>query len=242
MSVNYNARYNSVSEITGPSGWYWINTYLGPVQTYVNQSYSGGGWVLALANRASTNGMTNLTYNDAINTCNIRTGAGSTVVPAGSKLSTLDNYNYWLGLKYWSLLTGRVTSSKVTVVQFVSGTNGTALDNTGAHNKRYRWQFNSFNSNWGDWSMAGAAVVSDETSTGTPGLYTYHAANAYSLTTYDQDHDAYPGNCSTNYNNNPWWYGGCWDGNYFAGGGYGDKPYWSGSGSDFWQYGAVYIK
>jgi hypothetical protein len=34
MSVNYGARYNSVAEITGPSGWYIINTAAGPCHTY----------------------------------------------------------------------------------------------------------------------------------------------------------------------------------------------------------------
>lgn len=239
MGVNYNGRYTSVSDITGPSGWYWINTSQGPVHVYINQSYSGGGWVLALANRAGQGAMSNLTYNDAVNTCNIRTNS-NTVVTAGSKLTTLDNYDYWLGLRYWSTLTGRVTSGKITVVQFVAGTNGTALDNTGAHNKRYRWQFNSFTGTYG---MSGAAALSDETSTGAPGFYSYHATNGFSLTTYDQDQDAYSSNCSTLYGNTPWWYGACWDGHYFPnGGGYANYPNWAGAGSQLYQYGAVYIK
>ena len=240
MATHYSGRYNSVSEIKGPSGWYWINTTLGPVHTYVNQDYDGGGWVLALANRGGTGGMNNLTYNDAVNNCNIRTSSSTTATPIGSKLTTLDNYNVWLGTKYWSTLTGRVTSSKVTVVQFVSTTNGTALNATASHNKRYRWRFDNFNSTYG---MVGATAISDETSTGAPGMYSYHAVNAYSLTTGDVDQDPYGTNCSNMYNNNPFWYGACWSGNYFAGGsGYSDAPYWDSSGSDYWQYGAVYIK
>jgi len=63
------------------------------------------------------------------------------------------------------------------------------------------------------------------------------------LTTYDNDQDAYgSGNCSTFYNNNPWWYGACWSGNYFAGNGYQDAPYWDSSTTDYHQYGAIYIK
>jgi len=243
MSVHYNARYNSVSEIKGPSGWYIINTAAGPCQTYVDQTYDGGGWCLVLANRAFTAGMNNLTYVDATTKSNFRTGGTNngtnTVVPEGSKLSSLADYNVFIAPLFWPMLAGRASSGKVTVVQYVSGTNGTALNATGSHNKRYRWRFDSFNSRWG---FVGATAISDETGTGSPGFYRYHAAESYSLTTYDVDQDAYGGNCSTLYNNNPWWYGACWDGNYFAGGGYQDQANWTGAGSDLYQYGAVYIK
>lgn len=241
MAVFYNPRYNSISDIKGPSGWYWINTSMGPVHTYVNQTYDGGGWVLVLANRQGTGGMKNLTYNDAVSKCVIRSGtsdATNTTVAPGAKLSSLANYNVWIGPAYWSLLAGRATASKVTVVQFVSNTNGTALN--GTHLKRYRWRFDSFNSTY---AMTGATAVSDETATGAPDMYAYHAANSFSLSAFDRDQDTSGSNCSTNYNNNPWWYGSCWSGNYFAGGaGYQDGPYWTGSGSDYYQYGAVYIK
>lgn len=243
MGIHYNGRYNSVSEVRGPSGWYTINTTAGPCQTYIDQSYDGGGWCLVLANRGSTAGMNNLTYVDATTKCNFRTGGtnngSNTTVPEGSKLATLADYNVFIAPVFWPLLAGRATSGKVTVVQFVSGTNGTALNATGSHNKRYRWRFDSFNSRWG---FTGVVAVSDETSTGAPGFYSYHAGNGYSLTTYDVDQDVNGGNCSTYYNNNPWWYGSCWDGNYFAGGGYSDQANWAGAGSQLYQYGAVYIK
>ncbi len=240
MAVNYNGRYNSVSDIKGPSGWYWINTSLGPVHTYVNQEYDGGGWVLVLANRAGQGAMSNLTYNDAVNTCNIRTSS-NTPVSIGSKLVGLSDYDMWLGTKFWSTLSGRVTANKVTVVQFVAGTNGIALNTTGSHNKRYRWRFDNFNSTYG---MVGAAAISDETGTGAPGFYAYHAANGFSLSAFDLDQDIYgPGNCATLYGNTPWWFGACWSGFYFPnGGGYANFPNWAGAGSDLYQYGAVYIK
>lgn len=242
MSVNFGGRYTSVSQITGPSGFYTIWLNYEPITIYVDQSYSGGGWVCVLANRAYTGGMSNLTFHDAVNSNNYRTGGtnnGSNTVVTQPKLSGLANYNIWIGTKFWPLLGYRENSSYITVVQFVSGTNGTALANTGVHNKRYRWQFTGFSSTYG---FTSATSVSDETSTGVPGMYSYHAANGFSLTTYDMDRDAYGANCSALYNNNPWWYGACWDGNYFAGGSYADQPNWAGAGSQLYQYGAVYIK
>lgn len=233
MAVHYNGRYNSVSEIVGPSGWYMINTSLGPVQTYVNQEYDGGGWCLVIANRMSTGGMRNLTYSNAVNSSNFTTN-GADYISLGTKLSGLSNYNVWIGTKFWSLLAGRVTSGKITVVQYVASSFGVGLN--GSHAKRYRWRFDSFSATY---AFNSPTAISDETSTGSPGLYNYHASNGYSLSTFDQDQDVYGSNCSAAYGNNPWWYGACWSGSYF---GYDNGPYWQSSGADNHQYGAIYIK
>lgn len=245
MAVYYNGHYTSVSQVRGPSGFYNIDI-LGDGNkkfVYVNQDYDGGGWVCVLANRANTGGMKNLTYSNAVNSVNYRSGTSDATNavsdPRSGSRSLADN-NIWVGTQYWSTLAGRVTSGKVTVVQFVSTTNGTALN--GTHTKRYRWRFDGFNGTYG---MSGATGISDETATGAPGFYSYHAGNGFNLTTFDNDQDAYGGlNCSSFYSNNPWWYGACWDGNYFGGygSGYQDAPYWVSSGSDYHQYGAVYIK
>jgi hypothetical protein len=243
MAVFYGGRYNSIAEIQGPSGFYNIVIDGFNVPVYIDQSYSGGGWAMVLANRRNTAGMNNLTYYNAVNSCNYRTGGTTngtnTVVSATSKLSGLENYNAWVGTRFWSRLAGRATANKVTVVQFVSATVGTTLANTGAHTKRYRWQFDRFGGNYG---FIGAAAVSDETGTGVPGFYASHAAAGSALTTFDRDQDSYGSNCSTLYNNNPFWYGACWSGNWFAGGGYADAPHWVSSGADNHNYGAVYIK
>ena len=230
--------------VKGPSGWYMIQTPYGPCHTYVNQDYDGGGWCLVLANRINTAGMNNLTYVDATTKCNFRTGGtangSNTTVEAGSKLAALSNYNVWIAPCFWPALGYRADSSNITVVQFVSSTIGTGLNNTATHTKRYRWRFSNFNTRW---AFQGVAAVSDETSTGAPGFYSYHAVNGYSLTTYDVDQDVNGGNCATYYNNNPFWYGSCWSGNWFGGGGgYADAPFWDSSGGDYHNYGAVYIK
>ena len=243
MGLQYGPRYNKVSEITGPSGFYSIKLGSEYAVVYVDQEYDGGGWICVMANRINTGGMTNLTYANAVNTCNYRTGGSANtpgpVVDPATPLSGLSNYNIWIGTKYWELLGKRINSSYVTVVNFVASTSGTLLGDTGDHDKRYRWRFNSFNATYG---FTGAAAISDETSTGSPGMYSYHAANAFGLTTYDNDQDVNGGNCATYYNNNPFWYGSCWDGNWFGGTPYVDGPYWVGSGGDYYNYGAVYIK
>lgn len=244
MAVHYNSRidYRDIGEMKSGSGWYAVAFGGETIPLYINQDYDGGGWVLVLANRIGTGGMKNLTYNDAINAANYRRGTSDatnvTCLPnSASPGIALSNYNVWIGLKYWRLLTGRQVANKMTVVQFVSPTLGAALSAT--HTKRYRWQSDFFGPTFG---FTNVAAVADETSTGSPGLYNYHAVNGFSLTTFDKDMDTYGTNCATLYNNNPWWYGNCWSGNYFAGGGYSDQPYWDSSGGDVHNYGAVYIK
>jgi hypothetical protein len=234
--------YSSAFDITGPSGFYAINTPVGPVVSYVDQDYDGGGWVQVLSNTAYTGGMNNLNYFDAVNTCNYRNPGtnNGTNTPRGPRgLTGVSGYNSWIGLKYWQYLAGRVTSGKVMVVQFVS-TSPVALGSTGSQTKRYRWRFDNFGSNYG---FVGATEISDETGTGTPGFYSYHAANGFNLATVDVPNgNGTSCGCGTYYNNNPFWYGCCWSGNYFGGGGYADAPYWDGSTADYHNYGAVYIK
>lgn len=236
MSVR-SGYYTSVDQIKGPSGWYKIDI-LGDGDGqlfYVDQSYDGGGWVCVLANRRNTQGMRNLTYDKATNYVNYR--SNSQDVNIDPKTTTLANTNIWVGTRYWEALGGRENPGYTTVVQFVAGTNGTAL--SGSHTKRYRWRFGSFSSTY---AFQSVAALSDETGTGAPGFYSGHASPGYSLTTYDNDQDIYGSNCSHLYSNSPWWYSDCWSGNYFAGGGYVDGPYWVSSTSDYHQYGAVYIR
>ena len=238
MAMHFGARYTSVSQITGPSGFYNIKLGNDNVVVFVDQEYDGGGWVCVMANRQNTGGMNNLTYYNAINTCNYRSTSSTTPAPLYEVASAgLGNYNIWIGTKYWEALGKRHDTNNVTVVQFVAPTNGTAL--SGVHTKRYRWRFSNFTPTF---AFSGVAAVSDETSTGSPGFYNNHAAGGYNLSTYDNDQDTNGGSCSSYYNNNPWWYESCWSGNYFAGSGYADAPYWVGSGGDYHQYGAVYIK
>ena len=239
----FSGHYTSVDQITGPSGFYNIYTSEGPVCVYVDQEYDGGGWAMVLANRGGTAGMNNLKYDDAINKSNYRidpsgddtTNTTHGVNPALTRLG-LSDVNTWIGLKFWEGLSNRKTPGKITIVQFVAPSIR-YLSETDAHTKRSEWTFTSWSSTY---AMQGKAFVSNHKGGSTPGFYSYHAG--YPLTTYDNDQDSNGGNCSTYYNNNPWWYGSCWSGNYFAGGGYADKPYWTSSGADNHLYGAVYIK
>ncbi len=205
------------------TGFYWINPGgQGPIKLWCDMSYSGGGWALVMCNRAGTGGMPNIPYSLAVNSMNVRR----------AYTSDLD-FNLFVGVKYW-------VSLGLNIAQFCS--NGVSrLGDTSFHTKRYRWSYTGMSATYG---FQGAAGVSDETSTGAPGFFTYHAANGFSLTSYDNDQDVYGSNCATLYGNHPFWFGACWSGNMWGStaGGYADAPYWDGSGGDYHNYMAVYLK
>lgn len=241
--------YTHIENIT-TSGWYSIKTPAGHCTTWIECDFDANrNWALVLANRGSTGGMNNLRWDDAVKKVNIRTGGSNqgtnTTVTNFSALGALSNYNVWVGLDFWRYLGKRENTNNVTVCQYVSSTNGIRLSQTGSHTKRARWQFSDFNfqdkSNANTYAFQNASFINDDTGGGNPGMYSYHASGNFGLTTFDSDVDTNSGNCATYYNNNPFWYGSCWSGNWFAGGGYQDRPYWNSSGGDNHQYGGIYV-
>tara|TARA_B110000858_G_scaffold37829_1_gene42535 strand:+ start:39 stop:821 length:783 start_codon:yes stop_codon:yes gene_type:complete len=232
---------------TSPTGLFGIRTRMSkhrPIRAWVDNEYDGGGWTMVMANRRYTSGMNNLTHSDAINKDNYRTNGTDDSTNDETHLAGnfgVGDFNCWIGLKYWKELAGKKNSNKITVVQFVA-TSAVELNDTSNHTHRSEWYFDDFTSDWAFSGRSGQAT--NHVGGTTPGMFSYHAAStARNLSTFDNDVDDNSGNCSTYYNNNPWFYGSCWSGNYFAGGGHYDAPYWNGSGGgDQHAYGAVYIK
>jgi hypothetical protein len=221
------------------NGFYWVNPQdaYSPIYIYVDFNYRRNeAWALVISNRINTNALNSSSYTaDGSTSVGSQTYAGYTNITnninyKGSYGNTNLDFNCFIGAKYWKQLGKNIS-------QFVS-TSARTLSDTGNHTKRYRWGFRDMSATY---AFQNVYTIKDETGSGTPGFYAYHATNGFSLSTYDQDQDAYSQNCSVNYGYNPWWYGACWDGNYFAGGGYADQPNWSGAGSDLHNYGAIYI-
>lgn len=243
MALGYGNKkvYNSAAEITGPSGWYMIRVGGKPRPFYVNQDYDGGGWVLVMANRRYTAGMNNLKWNDAMYSVNYRHGGSDDAtneLGIGRSSPPLSDFNAWVGLNFWRELAGRASSGKITVVQYTANTNGVPLN--GTHNQRIRFNGTHFNTNG---AFQGKALNSLEVNNNGWGNSGFYSMMGNKLTTYDKDLDSNSGNCSTYYNNNPFFYTSCWTGNIFAGGGYVDGPYWTSSSSTYsQQYCGVYIK
>ena len=217
------------------TGWYWIAAGNDVGRFWVDMSYSGGGWVLVLNNRTGNGGMPSLSYVDATTkVINFRSTSSTSPGVNYGEHYTPNNFNLWVGLDAWKSIIDANSSFKK-IVFFVS-TSYRTLGDTGNHTKRSSWSWTGWSSTY---ALQGASSLSNEVGASTPGWYNYHIANGYSLTTFDRDQDAYGSNCSTSYNNAPWWYGACWSGNIW---GYDGAPYWESSGADYHNYAAAYIK
>ena len=223
------------------TGWYWIAAGNEVGRFWVDMSYSGGGWVLVLNNRSGNSGLNNLTYADATKkVINFRsTSSTSPGVNYGNHY-TPNNFNLWVGLDAWANIINANSSFKKVV--YFTATSYQTLGNTGSHSRRSSWSWTGWSSTY---AMQGASSLSNEVGGVTPGWYSYHIASGFSLTAFDLDQDINGGNCATYYNNCPFWYGSCWDGNFWGGGGgggYSDSPFWTGASTDYYNYGAVYVK
>lgn len=210
------------------NGMYWLNpNNLGAKQFYVDFTYRPGcPMVMVLSNRRGTSGMSGLTYANA---------TGTTVTTSGTYNAGRD-FNLWVGLSYWrqfgdTVVTG-VSGSQAGYSSGVNNVTPASMTNLA------KWKFSGWSGTYAFQSPSSYSTLIGST----PGFYSYHVTNGYSLSTYDNDQDIYNGNCSSTYNNNPWWYGACWDGNLFAAGsGYQDGPYWTGSTTDWYAYSATYM-
>ena len=219
-----------------PTGFYWLLVDGIAHLFWVDMVYAGGGWILVLNNRINTSGMTGLNYQSAISrVINYRGSYNS--MPVNNPSS----FNLWVGLDAWVKLANANFSTTNRVCEMVAG----SFQPLGAvhnHTKRASWDWTGWG---GSYAWTGPSNSKIELGGSLPGLYTYHIANGYNLTTFDVDQDASGSNCSTNYGNNPNWYGACWSGSPFGGGGSGshaDAWFWDSSGGDYHNYGALYIR
>jgi hypothetical protein len=207
------------------NGMYFLNPGgLGVNRFYIDFTYKPGSpMTMVISNRWATGGVGYATYARC---------TGPWVNPTGTYDANL-NFNLWVGLDYWRYLGDTILQGvKGPQASYSSGTHNAA---PGSMDRLAKWKFAGFTSTY---AFKYARDYSNLIGSTTAGLYGYHAVNEYSLTTYDQDQDVYGDNCSTSYGNKPWWYGACWDGNYF---GFDSGPYWSGSSGDHYAYGAIYI-
>jgi hypothetical protein len=220
---------------SAPTGWYWLQINGVATQVYIDMTYDGGGWVLVGTHPINI-ALVNPTY------AQMTTGL-TQIGTSGFVVGSTDPKQYatWSPLARWRFIT-TANGSGNNVVYFTAGSQ-VELGATSSHSRRSRWT-------WTGWSATyawqGAANLVNELGGATPGLWSYHIGNGYSWTTFDVDQDVAANNCANNYGGAPWWYGACWDGNFWGGGqggnGHANAAYWQSSTSDYYNYGAIYVK
>lgn len=217
---------------SSPTGWYWVKIGGVPMRLWVDMDYDGGGWTLVASHP----------INVSIPATTYANGIGTGTTTSSSTYATGDpkSYSLWVGLQTWDSVVSANNAGR-NMVYYTAGSQ-VALGATGSHNRRSRWKWNGWNTSY---AWINPNSLSNEVGGTTPGFWSYHISNGYNFTTYDNDQDAYSANCSTSYGNAPWWYGACWDGNFWGGngsGGHANAAFWTSSGGDYYNYGAIYVK
>tara|TARA_R100000005_G_C5003371_1_gene211584 strand:+ start:3118 stop:4083 length:966 start_codon:yes stop_codon:yes gene_type:complete len=216
---------------SAPTGWYWMIINNQAKQVWVDNDYDGGGWVMVGSHPYGVN-LQSLNYNQAAESYDWY--ATSTWGSGDPK-----SYSVWAGLRAWDAVAAANNVGR-TVVLYVASSQ-VPLGSTGSHTKRARWNWTGWGTQF-DW--VGESGLNTELGSPDPGMWTYHIANGYNFTTTDRDQDQYGSNCSNLYNRAPWWYGACWSGSFWGGNGANYQPatFWTSSGSDWHNYGGLYVK
>lgn len=231
----YRSRDIKVKNPTATTGWYWINVRGVPKQFWVDMDYDGGGWVLAAVHYTDIGFPASLSKIDYIGNSTDYYGSSEWVT---GYCSPTDKHAAWLGLTAWDAITAQNAAYYGGVREFVTYIGpAVSLGATTQHSYRSRWKWTGFNSSY---TWQGTRDLVNEVGGTTPGLWSYHIANNYSMSTGD-----YGNSCPSNYLSAPFWYGGCWDGSFWGGNGSGshtNAAHWTGSGSNYSTYGAYYIR
>jgi hypothetical protein len=215
------------------TGWYWLNIDGVAQQFYIDMEYDGGGWVLMLSHPRNVSLPSNVTFAQSTSD----TVIGNSGFTRGS--SNPRDFSIHTGLPLWRKIV-QANNVGQRVVYYVA-TSRVALSAT--HSRRSSWTWTGWGTNY---NWVGASGLINHVGSTTPGLWSYHISNNYNYTTFDRDNDVAPsGNCGTFYNNAPFWYGACWDGSFWGGNGssgHANAIHWTGSGSDNYEYGAIYVR
>lgn len=189
-----------------------------PFDCHCDMTTDGGGWTLVLLSNAGVAGCPRPYWSEVVNDVNLN----------GTISDDLTSFDLFLGVKYWNLIGNKI--------RLDMGASPTSLYH------RAFYDFSLDDTNFYSLNMSNESITIHTEGTASPGMYTYH--NGKPLSSRDADHDTYSSNCSNNYYESAWWYGNCFSGSFWGGGSesYQDAPYWTETMTEYFNYGAIWIR
>jgi len=218
-ALNYSSPSDPNYEYSGDigAGLYRLQVGSEQIMVYCDMNLSDPGWMLVLLNSVYPV-PPKPTWVNLVNSVNV----------TGNYQGSLTGFDLFLGVKYWNTLG--------TTLKVEAGS-GPADVNI-LHRATYTFSLNTLNLY--SLSLSNENIIKGTTS---PGIFTYH--NGKKLSSRDCDNDESDGSCSTWFGNTAWWYSNCWSGSFWGDGGSGantNNPYWTGSETDYYAWGAIWIK
>ena len=220
------------------AGWYWLNVSGISRPFWIDfNSYNGvRGWTLVCNNVSSTGGIGPVYHKRAVgNHISV-----NNPTYWGNSSYNPSNFNVWVGLDIWSeLIKLNNNGGAGYVSQFVNSAYA-SVNSTHTYSAYFSWD--------GSWTRqyawSGTYGYTNVHGSTTSGLWSYHIANAYPLTTHDVDRDVHGQNCAGFYGGHPWWFGACWDGNYWGSttGSHTDAAHWTSSSGYTSGWGGIYVR
>lgn len=210
------------------SGWYWLDVGGNVSQYWIENTFNGGGWVLVATHviNVSIPGVGDSTG---------RTTIGAYSGSSGFVRGSVDprSYSTWVSINTWDMIAKNNGAGRRVLYHTRSAAGGP--DSSDA--RRSSWTWTGFQETTGEW--LGENNLANEVGGSTPGFWSYHISNGYAFSTTNGS------SCPGNYSNFQFWYGSCWDGSFGGGnggGGHANAPFWQGSGGDYYNYGAIYVR
>ena len=175
-----------------------------PFMAYHEDTGPNGGWTLVLLSNASVAKCPRPYWAELTSTSDLNLN--------GTLSSDITTFDMFMNVSYWNLLGDSA--------RLEMGASPSSLSH------RTYYDFSLDEDNYYALNMSNEVIEINTEGTASPGIYTYH--NLRPLSTRDADHDAYGGSCANNYYESAWWYGSCFTGSFWGGGGEGsflDGPY-----------------
>lgn len=226
------------TQASGATGWYWLDINGTPYKVWIDQDYSGGGWVLWCNSYAPLNsyGMsTNAGWGEVGSTTDFNyVKVNDNTDDVTSKTDPRADASFIMPINALNHISSANGTSGTDCI-IAGGSGAVPSDITNAPNIA-TWSWESMSTT----GVRSGITVSVQKGSSLTGTITDNITSTRPFTTHDNDQDSYSANCS-NYSggHGPFWYGSCYNHTPFGSNG---APYWSGWGDGSCNFISLYVK